>query len=56
MGGRTEGLGPLLHRVRMDEFVAHADNRGVNASELLFRCLTLDSVQDLPRIDAKRRT
>lgn len=53
MGGRSERLG-LLHRVRMDEFVAHADSRGMRASELLFRCLTLDLVKDVPGVDPKR--
>lgn len=52
MGRGSDRLG-LLRRVRMDEFVAHADSRGMRASELLFRCLTLDRVQDLPGINTE---
>lgn len=53
MGERSEDLG-LLHRVRMEEFVAHADNRGIRASELLNCCLSLNRVQDVSRVDLKR--
>lgn len=45
--------GGLLRRVRMDEFVAHADSRGLYASDLLRRCLTLDGIQDLARINSE---
>lgn len=50
MGRRANSL-DLLRRVRVDEFVAHADSRGMMASELLRCCLTLDRVEDLSRVD-----
>lgn len=41
----------LFERTRVADFIRHANKRGMRASELLACCLSLDSVQELPRID-----
>lgn len=43
----------LFKRTRVEDFIRHANKRGMRASDLLARCLSLDSVQELPRVDVE---
>lgn len=44
----------LLKRTRVEDFIRHANRRGMRASELLACCLSLDCVQEVAGIDVER--